>query len=202
MQTRRQKHNPGSLWTGNPGMSNAVYCMHVSRSRCEWQVFFIQDVTRKIRNNKDTNDGKWFIIAPRSITSITWNNFEIIGIAYSIIYPLHYPSLQWWCMPPHVQKPLKKHEHAFEMHFSPEPLCNIGKITCVSCCTSPRPVIHDASESLLEGTRSHSDPGDDSHNVEDVRANCLEGSQETKHLSETLELNIEKCQTNVSVIFI
>ena len=38
MQTRRQKHNPGSLWTGNPGMSNTVFCMHVSRCRCEWQV--------------------------------------------------------------------------------------------------------------------------------------------------------------------
>lgn len=101
--------------------------------------FFIRDVTCKIRNNKDTSDGKWFMIAPRSITSVTGNNLEMFGIIYSIIYPLHYPSLQWWCMPPNVQKPLKKHEHAFEMHFSPEPLCNIGKITCVSCCTSPPP---------------------------------------------------------------
>lgn len=66
----------------------------------------------------------------------------------------------------------------------------------------PAPFFYNASESLLEGTRSHSDPGDDSHDVKDVRANCLEGYQETKHLSETLELNIEKCQTNVSVIVI
>ena len=139
MQTRRQKHNPGSLWTGNPGMSNTVFCMHVSRCRCEWQVFSSEMSHARFETTKTPvmANGSWLL---QGLLLVLLETFLKCLELYTVLFALHYPSLQWRCMPPNVQKPLKKHEHAFEMHFSPEPLCNIGKITCVSCCTSPRSV--------------------------------------------------------------
>ncbi len=89
MQTRGQKHNPGSLWTGNPEMSNTVFWMHgvdadVSGRFCHPR--------SQMQDSKQQRHQRWQIVL-RSITIMTC---EYFGIK---VYSHHYPSSQWRCMP-------------------------------------------------------------------------------------------------------